>query len=95
MSVYRMSGTGLYNSHHHLVAKARGESLFDSDNQRVGSIKGNTLFDAEDRIMMSVRGSEIFDASNTRVGSLSEAKKTILGEVDEMMSIAMWYCFIR
>jgi hypothetical protein len=72
-----------------------GESLFDSDNQRVGFIRGNRLFDSEERIMMSVRGSEIYDASNKRVASLSEVKKAIQGAVEEMMSTAMWYCFIR
>jgi hypothetical protein len=95
MSVFRMSGSGLYNAHHQLVAKARGESLFDSDNQRVGFIRGNTLFDAEERIMMSVRGSEIYDASDTRVASVSEVKMTIQGNVEDMMCTAMWYCFIR
>jgi hypothetical protein len=90
-----MSGPGLYNAHHHLVAKARGESLYDCDNQRVGFIRGNTLFDPQERIMMSVRGSEIYDASNKKVGSLSEVTTAIQGVVDEMMSSAMWYCFIR
>ena len=92
---YRLSGSGLYNAHHQLVAKAKGESLFDRDNQRVGFIKGNTLFDPDDRTMMSVRGSEIYDASNKKVGSLSEVTTAIQGVVDEMMSSAMWYCFIR
>ena len=95
MSAYRISGSGLYNAHHQLVAKAKGESLFDGDNRRVGIIKGNTLFDQDDRKMMSVRGSEIFNASGERVGSLSEVKKAIQGAVEEMMSSAMWYCFIR
>lgn len=95
VSVYRILGSGLYNAHHQLVARARGESLFDRDNQRVGFIRGNTLFDPEDRKMMSVRGSEIYDASNKWVASLSEVKKTIQGTVEEMMSTAMWYCFIR
>jgi len=95
MSVYRISGSGLYNAHHQLVATARGESLFDRDNQRIGFIRGNTLFDSQERIMMSVRGSEVYDASNNRVASLSEVKKTIHGAVEEMMSTAMWYCFVR
>jgi len=95
MNVYRMSGSGLYNAHHHLVAKSRGESLYDCDNQRVGFIRGNTLFDPQERVMMSVHGSEIYDASNIRVASLSDVKKTIQGVVEEMMSTAMWYCFIR
>ena len=90
-----MSGSGLYNAHHHLVAKSRGESLYDCDNQRVGFIRGNTLFDSEERVMMSVRGSEIYDASNKRVGSLLEVQATIQGVVEEMMCTAMWFCFIR
>lgn len=45
--------------------------------------------------MMSVRGSEIYDASNKRVASLSVVKKTIDGTAEEVMSTAMWYCFIR
>jgi len=95
MSVYRISGSGLYNAHHQLVATARGESLFDRDNQRVGFIRGNTLFDPDERIMMSVRGSEIFDASNKRVASLLEVTKAIHGALEEMMPTAMWYCFVR
>jgi hypothetical protein len=90
-----MSGSGLYNAHHHLVAKSRGESLYDCNNQRVGFIRGNSLFDSEERIMMSVRGSEIYDASNNRVASLSDVTKTIHGVVEEMMCTAMWFCFIR
>ena len=95
MSVYRMSGSGLYNAHHQLVAKAKGESLFDGNNQRVGFIRGNALFDSGDRKMMSVHGSEIYDASNKWVASLSEVKKAIQGVAEETMSAAMWYCFIR
>jgi hypothetical protein len=45
--------------------------------------------------MMSVRGSEIFDASNNRVASITEVTSIIHGAIDEMMSSAMWYCFIR
>jgi hypothetical protein len=45
--------------------------------------------------MMSVRGSEIYDSSNVRVASLSEVKKAIQGIDEEIMSAAMWYCFIR
>jgi hypothetical protein len=45
--------------------------------------------------MMSVRGSEIYDAFNNRVASLSEVTKAIQGAAQEMMSTAMWYCFIR
>jgi hypothetical protein len=95
MSAYRMSGSGLYNANHELIATVRGESLFDRDNRRVGFIKGNAFFDREERIMMSVRGSEIYDASNKRVASLLDVKKAIQGVVEEMMSTAMWYCFIR
>ena len=95
MSIYRMSGSGLYNTHHQLVAKAKGESLFDGNNQRVGCIRGNALFDSGDRKMMSVHGSEIYDASNKWVASLSEVKKAIQGVAEETMSAAMWYCFIR
>jgi hypothetical protein len=44
---------------------------------------------------MSVRGSEIYHASNKRIASLLDVKKAIRGVVEEMMSTAMWYCFIR
>lgn len=95
MSVYRMSGSGLYNAHRQLVAKSRGKSLFDRDNKPVGFIRGNTLFDPDDREMMSVRGSDIYDSSNVLVASLSEVKKAIQGVDEEMMCAAMWYCFVR
>jgi hypothetical protein len=95
MGKYRMSGSALYNSHHQLVAKARGESLFDSDNQRVGFIKGNILFDPEDRKMMTLRGSDIYNAANERVASLAEVNKSIIGSVEGIMSAALWYCFVR
>ncbi|MDP2883758.1 MAG: hypothetical protein Q8P51_01895 [Ignavibacteria bacterium] len=45
--------------------------------------------------MMSVHGSEIYNAYNKRVASFSEVKKAIQGAAEEMMSAAMWYCFIR
>jgi hypothetical protein len=95
MSAYRMSGSGLYNAHHQLIARAMGESLYDGDNQRVGFVRGNTLFDPQERIMMSVRGSDIYDAANKRVASLSDVIHTIRGAAGEMMSTAMWYCFVR
>jgi hypothetical protein len=44
MNDYRMPGSGLYNTNHQLVAKARGESLFDHANQRIGSIRGGIHF---------------------------------------------------
>jgi hypothetical protein len=44
---------------------------------------------------MSVRGSDIFDATDKKVASLSEAREAIQGAVEEMMSTALWYCFIR
>jgi hypothetical protein len=90
-----MSGSGLYNADHELIAKTRGESLLDNANRRVGFIRGDTLFDLEDRKMMSVRGSEIYDATDTRVASVSVVKKTIQGAPEEMTSTALWYCFIR
>jgi hypothetical protein len=95
MSDYRISGSGLYNAEHQLIAKAKGESLFDHDNRRVGFIRGDTLFDLEHRKMMCVRGSEIYDSSNKRVASISVVKKRVEGAAEEVMSTAMWYCFIR
>ena len=95
MSDYRMSGSELYDAEHQLVAKAKGESLFDHDNRRVGFIRGDALYDLEKRKMMSVRGPDILDASNKRVASRSVVTKRIHGAAGELMSIAMWYCFIR
>jgi hypothetical protein len=95
MSGYRMWGSGLYDANHQLVAKATGESLFDNANQRVGIIRGDTLFDLQDRKMMSIRGSEIYDASDKRVASRSVVMKAIEGAAEEVMSTAMWYCFVR
>ncbi len=95
MSDYRMSGSGLYDANHQLVAKAMGESLFDNANQRVGIIRGDTLFDLQDRKMMSVRGSEIYDASNKRVASRSVVMKAIKGAAEEIMHTAMWFCYVR
>jgi hypothetical protein len=45
--------------------------------------------------MMTVRGSEIYDADNNKIGTLSEVKKAIEGEMEETMCAALWYCFIR
>lgn len=95
MSDYRMSGSGLYNADHQLVAKARGEILFNSANQKIGFIKGDTLFDPEQRKMMSLRGSEIYDESDKRVAPVSVVKKTIAGASEDMAVAALWYCFIR
>ena len=95
MSVFKMFGSGLYNSHRHLIAKAEGESIFDAENQRVGVIRGNDLFDCGERKMMTVRGSGIYDAENNKIGSLSEVMKTIDGGIEEVMCAALWYCFIR
>lgn len=95
MSDYRMSGSGLYDANHQLIAKATGESLFDNANQRVGIIRGDTLFDLQDRKMMSVRGTEIYDASDKRVAARSVVKKAIKGAAEEIMCAAMWFCFIR
>jgi hypothetical protein len=90
-----MSDYGLYDANHQLIAKAMGESLFNNANQRVGIVRGDTLFDLEDRKMMSVRGSEIYDASDKRIASRSVVKKAIEGTAEEVMSTAMWYCYIR
>ena len=95
MSNYRISGSGLYNANHDLVAKAVGESLFDNANQRVGIVRGDTLFDLQDRKMMSVRGSEIYDAADKRVASRSVVKRAIQGAAEEIMIIAMWFCYVR
>jgi hypothetical protein len=95
MSGYRMWGSGLYDASHQLIAKAMGESLFDNANRKVGIVRGDTLFDLQDRKMMSVRDSEIYDAFDKRVASRSVVKKAIEGAAEEVMSTAMWYCFIR
>jgi hypothetical protein len=45
--------------------------------------------------MMTVRGSEIYDADDNKIGTLSEVKKVIEGEMDGIMCAALWYCFVR
>jgi hypothetical protein len=95
MSDYRISGSGLYDANHQLVAKSVGESLFDNANRRVGIIRGDTLYDLQERKMMSVSGSEVYDASGQRVASRSVVKKAIHGAEGEVMYTAMWYCFVR
>jgi hypothetical protein len=95
MSDYRMSGSGLYNENHELLAKARGESLFDHANQRIGFVRGDTLFDPEERTMMSVQGSEIYDASGKKIAPVSVVKKSIKGAEEEMIATALWFCYVR
>jgi hypothetical protein len=95
MGVFKISGTGLYNSHRHLIAKSKGESIFDADNQRIGVIRGNNLFDCGDRKMMTVRGAGIYDSDNNKIGTIPEVMKAIEGGIEEVMCAALWYCFIR
>jgi hypothetical protein len=45
--------------------------------------------------MMTVRGAYIYDAGNKRVASLLDAKKAIEGAKAGMLSVALWYCFVR
>jgi hypothetical protein len=95
MSIYRMRGLGLYDSHNRKVASVRGHAIFDAGNRQVAGIQGNDLYDVEHRIMMTVRGKNIYDADNTKVASLTDASKSIEGTLDGMMRAAMWYCFVR
>jgi hypothetical protein len=44
---------------------------------------------------MTVRGSFIYDAGNKRVASLVDAEDAITGASIGMLSVALWYCFIR
>ncbi|MFZ1976419.1 MAG: 4-fold beta flower protein [Bacteroidota bacterium] len=92
---YTMRGPDLYDTHNRKIAVTRGAGIYDRDNRRVATIRGNNLFDSDDRKLMTVRGSFIYDAGNKRVASLVEAEDAITGASVGMLSVALWYCFIR
>jgi hypothetical protein len=95
MSIFKMRGLGLYDSHNRKVASVRGQSIFDASNRQIAGIQGNDLYDVEHKIMMTIRGTDIFDAENIKVASVSDVGKSIEGAFDDMMRVAMWYCFVR
>jgi len=95
MSLYKMHGLELYDSHNRKIAVTRGEDIYDGNNRRIGTIRGNYLFDPDNRKMLTVRGANIYDAANKRVASLLEIQNTIEGALAGMQSAALWYCFIR
>ena len=93
--IYTIKNYGLYDRHDRRIAIKRGSGIYDDNNRRVATMLGNYLFDSNDRKMMEVRGDYIFDAGNKRVALLSDAEKAIKGAEREMLSAALWYCFVR
>jgi hypothetical protein len=92
---YVMRGSDLYSTHNKRIALTNGEGIYDGNNQRVATMRGNSLFDSNNKKMMTVQGAYIYDANDNRVGSLTDAQKSIEGAGEGMLSIALWYCFIR
>ena len=93
--VYTMRDSGLYDTRNRRIAVIRNMGIYNGDNKRVATIRGNFLFDSDDRKMMAIRGAYVYDANNNRVGSLLDVQKKIEGAGEEMISVALWYCFIR
>jgi hypothetical protein len=92
---YTMRGSRLCNIHHQRIAYIRGEEIYDNNNQRIATMRGDNLYDSDGRIMMMICDDYIYDAKNIRVGSLSDAKKSIKGKGEGNLTVALWYCFIR
>jgi hypothetical protein len=92
---YTMRGPDLYDKHNRRIALTRGAGIYDNDNRRIGTIRGNDLFDSDNRKMMAVRGAYIYDNSDQRVASLVDVENVIVGAEMGMLSVALWYCFIR
>jgi hypothetical protein len=92
---YTLRGPVLYDHRNRRIAVAKGMGIYNDDNQQVAIIRGNRLFDSNNLLMMSIRGAYIYDAGNKQVALLSEAENMIKGATSGMLSVALWYCFIR
>jgi len=90
-----MRGPHLYDAHFRRIATVRGLALYDADNNRVVTIHGRELHDLDDRVIAVVRGSDIYDFSSAKIGSMSDVRESIKGAADELIQVAMWYCFVR
>ena len=95
MSRFTVHGHDLFDGHDRRIATVSGLALYDANNQRVASIHGNELLDADRRIMAVFRGSDIYDYRSEKVGSIADVKSSIKGAAEEMIYVAMWYCFVR
>jgi hypothetical protein len=92
---YAMRDSVLYDNRNRRIAFIRGQGIYNDDNQRVATMRENHLFDSNNRMMMSIRDLNIYYAGDTVVGLLTDAVKMIDGAEPGMLSVALWYCFIR
>ena len=95
MAKFKFDGKVLKDSKFVKIAEVEGNIIKDSKFKKVGEIEESKIKDAQFKKIAEFDGTTIKDAKFVKIGTISDVKKEIDGEGEDIILVALWLFFVR